>query len=187
MKKDFTLIKLIAGMVIVGGLSMAAFIFIQGQVARSKSVNQTTTSLLHGLMSLAEIHHYDNGGTYANLCNYVGNGGITAGAGCVSATSVNKKICDTARKIKEHNGGTYPSCSADTGSWAISSPLRSSVAIWCVDYNLISGLSLGFTNAPPYSCIRQISKPKWTWNVFSIFHALRLLLLQDVLPSREFD
>lgn len=163
------------------------FIFIQGQVARSKRFNTATKSTLVGLISLAETHYYDNGGTYANLCNYVGNGGIIAGAGCVSATSVNKKICYSAGKIKEYNGGTYPSCSADTGSWAISSPLKSSAAIWCVDYNLINGLSIGFTSAPPYSCIRQISKPKWTWNVFSIFHALRLLLLQDVLPSRELD
>ncbi len=141
MKRGFTLIELLVVIAIIGVLSSVVLASLN--TARSKGSDSAIKSNLANIRSQAEILYdgagcYNAAGTAGSSCTIVADDGDCLAANTEDTSVFENSIVSSA--IAAAYGasgvaGTATECvaSANGAAWAITVPLKTAGAWWCVD------------------------------------------------------
>lgn len=123
-RKAFTLIELLVVIAIIGLLASIAVVSTRSALTKGKDA-QVQGAIIQ-VRNIGEMIWNDEG-KYNNLCTPTGNLLNT------SHTTYGSQLTNIANQVSTANGGTAPSCYADTTSYCVSAPLATTGKYFCVD------------------------------------------------------
>ena len=145
--KGFTLIELLVVIAIIGILSSVVLASLNS--ARNKGADAAIKNNLSNIRAQAEMHYDDNSNSYATLCTTTTSPVAAMLESARSASGATSVVTAVA------TAGTSATvvCHSQAGSWAASSPLKTSSAnSWCVDSTGASKQITGYLGVNDYDC-----------------------------------
>ncbi len=122
--RGFTLIELLVVIAIIGILSSVVLASLN--TARNKGADAAVKSNLNNMRAQAELFYDNNGNSYTGVCADPSFTKALEAARLASGATTVTTVFATAQT------GTSVACQAQSTSWVIQSPLKTS-GHWCVD------------------------------------------------------